>query len=127
MSQSHEKDVQEFLAPLPWWMQRVLWHDYSWLDDPSVAQPDKPAWVKNQDWAIELRPKFEEILKRDRVSWNEYSRRAKGIDKLTAPLFRTAPRGKPGRTPRNELAERIWKLDSDGKSNREIREYGNWN
>jgi hypothetical protein len=119
---SPEKELEEFLAPLSVLMRRILQYDYSSLDDPSISQEEKLQWITNQDKESELRPKYEAILQRNPAEWTEYCQRAKRIDKAMAQQFRIAPRGKPGRKPETELAERIWKLDVEGRANREIQQ-----
>jgi hypothetical protein len=122
VSKSPEEDLEQFLAPLSALMKMVLQYDYSSLDDPSISQEEKLEWIKNQDKEAELRPKYEAILQRNPVEWTEYCRRAKQIDKLMARQYRIAPRGKLGRKPQTELAERIWKLDVEGRTNSEIQQ-----
>ena len=122
MAPGSEKELEQFLAPLSALMKRILQYDYSALDDPSISQEEKLEWVRNEEKIIELRPKFEAILQHVPVEWKEYCRRAKQIDKLMASQFRCAPRKTPGRKARTELAKRIWMLDAEGKSNREIHQ-----
>jgi hypothetical protein len=103
-------------------MRRILQYDYSALEDPSISQEEKLEWVNQQDKSFELRPKYEAILQRNPVEWTEYCRRASQNDKLVARALRTEPRPKRGRKPETELAERIWKLDVEGRTNREIQQ-----
>jgi 3-hydroxy-3-methylglutaryl CoA synthase len=70
----------------------------------------------------ELRPQFERILQRIPAEWKKYQRNAKKARDSFAALYAPTPRGKLGRKENAELAERIWKLDAEGKTNLEIKQ-----
>ena len=136
VAQCPEEELAEFMAPLPQWLQKTLWYavrtdleDFSWLDsmNPFTAEQLQELKATAAGWrperhpqsAEELRPKFEEILRRcEPAEWTRYRNNAK----VSGDPYVRMPRGKPGRKPNDELAERIWTLDAEGKTNREIQE-----
>ena len=134
MAQNPEQELADFLAPLPRWLQKALWYDYSsmtdseswsWLDSINPFTADQLQELKaNPGWqperyphsADELRPRFEQIVQRcGPAEWKRYRDNAKSA---RAPM----PRSKPGRKPNDELAERIWTLSDAGMTARNTQE-----
>src|ERR1035438_6025482 len=91
VAQSPEDELTEFMAPLPQWLQKILWHDLSsmtdlewveWMDStgPYTAEQLQEfratiGWQPERypRTAEELRPRFEQILRRcDRAEWKRY-------------------------------------------------------
>ena len=140
MAQSPEDELAEFMAPLPQWLQKILWHDHSSMTDlekfhfndsinPFTAgelqelrttagwQPERYPHT-----ADELRPRFEQILRRcNRAEWKRYCDNARAARNASADPFVRMPRGKPGRKRNDELAERISALSDADKTSREIQ------
>ncbi len=136
MAQSPEQQLAEFMAPLPQWLQKALWHDYPsmtplesehWLDSVSPFTVEQLEELKaTAGWqterypytAEELRPEFEKILQRcSPTMWNRYCDNARAGLKVHAQM----PRRNRGRKPNDDLAGRIWALKAEGKKNLEIQ------
>jgi hypothetical protein len=139
VAQTPQEELEQFLAALPSYMQKVLLYDSSMSEHEnfdslhSVSpfaesqlqklrlttgwQPETQTF--NED---ELRPQLERILQRIPAEWKKYQRNAKKARDNFAAWYAPTPRGKPGPKENTELAERIWKLDDDGKTNREIKQ-----
>lgn len=138
MAQSPEQELADFLAPLPLWLQKVLWQDYSSMTDvdefnykdsmfPFAAEALKETggWQPERypQTAEELRPKFEQILQRcGRAEWKKYCDNAKATRKADADRYVQLPHGKPGRKRNDEMDARIWALRSAGMTTRQIQE-----
>jgi hypothetical protein len=142
VAQSPEEELADFLNALPSYMQKVLWYDYSqmslreWADHHYGTSGTKPlaesdrSFFEGQSWKpdmrrfneVELRARFEQILQRcDPAKWESYYRNAKIQRAQTADRVIPIPRRNRGRKANDELAERIWALDAEGKKNEEIR------
>lgn len=133
MAQSPEDELAEFMAPLPQWLQKILWHDYSsmtdreqwsWLDSINPHSDDELQELKTTTgWqperythtADELRPRFEQILRRcNRDEWKKYCDNARAARNASADSFVPMPRGKPGRPRKNALAQEAAALQRRG-------------
>jgi len=140
VAQSPEEELSEFLAPLPHWLQKILWHDHShmtdleisyWNDSINPFTADELQGLKiATGWqperyphtAEELRPRFEQLLQHsDPAEWERYCGNAKAARNASADLFVPMPRGKPGRKRNDKLAARIRALSVAGKKSREIQ------
>lgn len=96
MLKNPEKELEEFLAPLPAWLQAAIEErDYSFS-----SVDENLEWINNQGRVIELKPKYERILCQLPAEWNEYCRRFRErLRKIreTEEQFLNVPKGKPGR------------------------------
>lgn len=90
LRKSPEKELEEFLASKPAWMQRVLHEDFS-----SFSRDEHLEWISNQDRVTELRPEYERILQQIPTKWREYRKRLKQNSQLLVQVL--MPKGKPGR------------------------------
>ena len=139
MAQSPEQELAEFLTPLPRWLQKILWYDYSsmtlqdWANfvDSTTPFTSEELQESANGWqperyprtSDELRPQFEEILQRcSPAEWKKYRNNAKAARDTNADSFVPMPHGKPGRKANDELAEQIFALREAGKTSREIQE-----
>lgn len=66
-----EKELADFLASKPAWLQRVLQEDFS-----SFTQNEMLEWINRQNEIFELRKEFERILRRIPARWNKYCKAA---------------------------------------------------
>ncbi len=124
MAQSPEQELAEFMAPLPQWLQKVLWYDYSsmtdseggsWLDSINPFTGDQLEELKtNPGWQperyplseAELRPRFEQILQRcGPAEWDKYCRNATIQRAQDADSHVPVPRREPGRRRKDALAQ----------------------
>ncbi len=139
MAQSPEDELEEFLKPLPSYMQKALWYDMNMsqqevLDWMHTTNPFPESQIQEFQAKIgwqpdlrsfneaELRRKFEEILQRcDPAEWKRYGGNAKAARNSSADWFVQMPRGKPGRKRNVKLAEQIWSLHGAGMTSREIK------
>ncbi len=113
MAQSPEQELADFLAPLPQWLRKALSYSpitdvesYSWLDSINPFTADQLEELKaNPGWqperyghtADELRPTFEQILRRcNRDMWKRYRDNAKAARKAEADFRVPMPTGTPG-------------------------------
>jgi hypothetical protein len=98
MPKNPEKELEEFLAPLPAWLKAALEQkDYSF-----ATVQENLEWINNQNRVTELRPEFERILRRIPAQWNEYCKRFRENQRRiheTEKRFLNVPKGKPGRPP----------------------------
>jgi hypothetical protein len=115
MSKNPEKELEEFLAPLPPWLQAALEEkDYLFS-----SVEENLEGINNQDRVIELRPEYERILRQIPAQWNEYSKRFR--DNLrktheTEEQFLKVPKGIAG-APRNDaLAREAFALRQAGRN-----------
>lgn len=139
MALSPEEELAEFLASLPIYQQKVLWYA------PNMSQEELLDWMhsmgpfsESQIRAIQakiswqphsesfeerrLRRQFEEILQRIPSEWKTYRKNAKAEREKQGQMMVPVPRGKSGRKPNDNVAERVWALKAAGKSNRQIQE-----
>jgi hypothetical protein len=109
-----EKQLEELLASIPAWMRRLFQNGYGALSESELAECTFDSGVQP------LREKYEAILQGMPARWKEYCRRVdREVVANFSPSFRS--RGKPGRKPNDELAERIWSLSDAGNTSREIQ------
>jgi hypothetical protein len=113
VSQNPEKQLEEFLASKPTWMQRFLQMSFGLLSPDDIRE-----WGNNLDEAIGAKDEYERILQQTPDKWKEYRKRQK---QEAQPLIQSlVPKATPGRKLKSELAEQIWALDAEGKTNQEI-------
>jgi CDGSH-type Zn-finger protein len=141
VAKSPEQELADFLAPLPLWLQKVLWQDFSSMTDldgfnhydstfpftsDQLEELRATAGLQPERYpqtAEELRPKFEQILQRcGRAEWKKYCDNAKAKRKADADRYVQLPHGKPGRKRNDEMDARIWALRSAGMTTRQIQE-----
>jgi hypothetical protein len=106
-----EKELEQFLAPLPAWLRMVLEQDFS-----SFPQDKLPDWM-NYDLADQdrLKQEYERILQRIPQEWKKYRRRA-----TLASQMAPTPKGKPGRPGKTALAKEAASLHREGENNPQI-------
>jgi hypothetical protein len=106
-----EKELEEFLMPLPAWARRFLQ-----LGFPSLVQSEIADWARNPDEVFKLKTEYERILQRIPVKWREYRERLKREADQTARYEAQflVPKGKPGAPRKNELAQKAALLQSQG-------------
>jgi hypothetical protein len=133
VAQSPEQELAEFMAPLPQWLQKILWHDHSsmtglewaeWIDSTNPYTTEQLQEFRTTiDWqperyphtAEELRPRFEQILRRcDRAEWKRYCNNAKAARNASADSFVPMPHGDPGRPRKDALAHEAAELRQRG-------------
>ncbi len=133
MAQSPEDELAEFMAPLPQWLQKALWYDYSsmtdsenwsWLDSGNPFTADQLEELKtNPGWQPERYPQseadkrreFERILQRcGPAGWKRYCDNARAARKADADSYVPMPRGKPGRPRKDALAQEAFELQQRG-------------
>jgi len=112
-----EQELEDFLVPLPQWLQNALWcvaltdlENFSWYDSyfPFTADQLEELKTTAAGWqperyprtAEELRPRFEQILQRcGPAQWKRYCDNAKASGPLCADAAREAgetQKGCPG-------------------------------
>ena len=139
MAQSPDDELATFLAALPVYMQKVLWHDphmsqLEVLDWMHSVRPFSEELVEEMHRRVhwkpssesfnegELRTRFEHLLQQcDSVRWEQYRKNVETARTRDADLFAPMPRRKRGRKENIKLAERIVALDRAGISNRQIQ------
>ena len=113
MPNDPEKELQEFLASKPEWVQMAL------QSGNSQMTPQQRLWW--MDESDELIEQYEQILRRIPRKWKQYRQRTvREFGTILGSIL--VSKGKPGRKKNVKLAERIWSLDAEGKSNREIQQ-----
>jgi len=115
LPKSPEKQLAEFLAPLPAWLKAKLEQkEYSF-----VSAQEELEWVQNQGRVFELKPEFERILDQIPAKWNEYCKRfndqQQKIHKIEAQLL-NVPKGKPGAPRKVERAREAVALHKSRKN-----------
>jgi hypothetical protein len=132
-----ENELNAFLAGLPAYRRKYLEQGYSSLTPEEVHQFNE--WFrKSEEWRSA--PNLDEeliadslpviaetyrlLLARAPVKLKERQKREeRGIQRVVRSFVQIAiGKVKRGRKSRDELAERIYALDTEGKTNREIRE-----
>jgi hypothetical protein len=114
LSETPEKQLEEFLASAPAWKQRCLLTGFCSLNHDEIQE-----WSNNLDEDSRLTKEYERILQLMPAKWKEYRKRQKAE---AQPLIQMlVPKGNAGRKQNVELAERIWALDAEGKTNRQIQ------
>jgi predicted nucleotide-binding protein (sugar kinase/HSP70/actin superfamily) len=115
VSHNPEKELEEFLASTPAWKQRCLLTGFGSLNHDEIRE-----WSNNLDEDFRLTKEYERILQKIPAKWEVYRKR---LQREAQPMLEYfVPKGKPGRKQNVVLAERIWALDAQGRSNREIQE-----
>jgi hypothetical protein len=109
-STSAERDLDEFLAKRPVWLQKILL-----LELPLTAE-EQYAWVDSDWWSNGAADEQEcvRLLRRIPTKWRQYRRR-----RIKAALA-TIPIGQAGRPRKDTLAEEAKRLHSDGMSHKQI-------
>ena len=115
MSKSPEKQLEEFLAPLPAWLKAELeQREYLF----SSYQENLES-INNHSRVLELRPEFERILSQIPARWNAYCKRfqdnLRRVRETEAQLL-NVPKGKPGAPRKDELAQEAVALHQAGKN-----------
>ena len=100
MPKNAEKELQEFLAPMPAWMRRVLQGDFSFS-----SREEELEWIANQDKVIEQQAEYERILRRIPTKWAEYRKMLKQHSRPMLRMMGMMPKGKPGRRPDKKAGE----------------------
>lgn len=95
MSKSPEKELGEFLASKPAWMEKALQGDFS-------SVPLGLESSNNLDKVNELTPEYERILQQIPAEWKKYRKKLKQNYQRLAQTM--VPKAKPGR-PRDSKAE----------------------
>jgi hypothetical protein len=114
MSKKAEKELEDFLASKPAWMQRVLQADYSFS-----SKDEELEWINNQDKVIEQQPEFERILRQIPAQWQAYRKRLKQQSQPMLQMMGMLPKGIPGRRP-DSKAEEYFALHANEASYSEI-------
>jgi len=133
VAQGPEDELAEFMAPLPQWLKKILWHDHSsmtdlewveWMDStgPYTAEQLQEfratiGWQPERypRTAEELRPRFEQILRRgNRAEWKRYCDNAKAARNASADSFVPMQHGDPGRPRKDALAQEAAELQQRG-------------
>ena len=114
MSKNPEKQLEEFLASKPEWMRRYFQKGMGSLNRDEIVETLQSSEI------ITLTSEYKKILQLMPDKWKEYRKRQK-LD--AQPLIQIlVPKATPGRKLNSELAEQIWKLDAEGKTNQEIQQ-----
>lgn len=90
MPKSPEKQLDEFLASIPAWMQRYFLTGFA-----SLYQSEILEWSNNLDEVMRLTPEYERILKQIPVKWKAYRHRLKQENAMAFGSL--VPKGKAGR------------------------------
>jgi hypothetical protein len=109
-----QKELEEFLASKPAWMQRVLQAVFSFS-----SREEELEWIANQDKVIEQQPEFERILRQIPAQWQAYRKRLKQQSQPMLRMMGMLPKGMPGRLP-DSKAEKYFALHANDASYREI-------
>jgi hypothetical protein len=106
------KELEEFLAPLPDWLQLVV------QEDLSSFPPDKVSLWMDYDWSEleRLKQEYERIIAQIPQQWKAYRKRVRQNSELLRPM----PKKNPGRPRMDGEAQRYTALHSKGKSYRSI-------
>lgn len=139
MPHGAEQELADFMAPLPLWLRKILWHDHSsmtelqWVECVDSITPFTAdqlqelkvtaGWQPDRypETAEELRPRFEQILQRcDRAEWRRYRDNAEAIRNSDANRYVRLPRDKQGRPRKDALADEAGRLKKDGLSHQQI-------
>ena len=109
--QGAEKELEEFLAVLPSWQQKVVQQDIS-----SLLQNELLLWVNYDSAELgRLKREYESIIQRIPGEWPKYRKRAM----LASQMF-PVPKGKPGRRRKTALAEEAASLQRAGMNHPQI-------
>jgi len=102
LSGSPEKELEEFLAPLPVWMRRTLQEGF-----PSLTQAEILEWANNTEEIFRRKAEYERILEQIPAKWRGYRERLKREARRTAQYEAQflVPKGKPGAPRKDELAQ----------------------
>ncbi len=132
MSAYAEQELAEFMAPLPQWLQKALWYSpmtdlesFSWFASINPFTADQLEELKlNPGWqperypqtAEELRPRFEQILRRcSREKWNAYRQNIKAERESLASRV-PLPDSPVGAPRKDDIAEEGMRFIKAGKS-----------
>lgn len=102
MSRNPEKELEEFLTPLPAWMRRFFQEGF-----PALVQSEIADSARNLDEVFRLKAEYERILQQIPVKWRKYRERLKREGRQTAQYEARflVPKGKPGAPRKTELAQ----------------------
>lgn len=107
MSHNPEKELEEFLASTPAWMQRCLLTGFGSLNHDEIRE-----WSNNLDEDFRLTKEYERILQQIPAKWRAYRKRLKAE---AQPLIQSlVPKGKAGRPRRTALAQEAVELQQRG-------------
>lgn len=95
MPKSSEEELEQFVAPLPAWLQMVLRQDFSSFPQDKISDWNSYDFDELQ----KLKSEYERILQKIPREWKKYRKRA-----MLASLMFPIPKAKPGR-PRDSRAE----------------------
>jgi hypothetical protein len=113
LHKSPEKELEEFLASKPAWMQRVLQEDLS-----SFSSDELSEWNSNQDAVFKLKPECERLLRQIPAKWNQYRNRQK---RNCQPLLQMMiSKSRPGRPRKAAIAQEAAKLRHAGMNDPQI-------
>jgi predicted YcjX-like family ATPase len=107
LSMNPEKVLEEFLAPLPAWMQRTLQQGF-----PSLTQAEISEWWRNPDEVQHLTDEYERILQQIPKKWREYRKRLKQEARIFDRFL--VPKGTAGAPQKKELAQKAAVLQRQG-------------
>lgn len=135
MSNYAEQELDDFFEPLPQWLKKVLWYDYSsmtdseawsWVDSINPLTDEQlqelninPGWQPERypRTADELRPEFTQILQRcSRVKWNAYRKNIKAARETLANEFAPLPLSPVGAPRKDDIAQDALRLRSAGET-----------
>jgi hypothetical protein len=113
LSRNPEKELSEFLAPLPGWMRRTFQEGF-----PSLTQVEILDWTKNLEEVSRLTAEYERILRQIPTKWKGYRERLKREARQTAQYLNQylVPKGKPGAPRKDNLAREAALLHRQGKN-----------
>jgi hypothetical protein len=117
LSMNPEKELEEFLAPLPAWMRRTLEEGF-----PALRQAEILEWVNHTEEVFKLTAEYERILQQIPLQWREYRERLKREVRRTARYEAQllVPKGKPGAPRKDELAQEAALLQQQGMNLRQV-------
>jgi hypothetical protein len=98
LSETPEKQLEEFLASKPAWMQRFLQTSIGLL-----SPDDTQEWGNNLGEAMRAKDEHERILQLMPAKWKEYRKRQEAEAQPLIQLL--IPKGKPGRPPDSKAQE----------------------
>ena len=123
MPNDPEKELQEFLASKPEWLQTHLQEGDSKLTFQEKLRLDKRKdkyEIDTHERITELTDQYQQILCQIPELWKPYRARImREYGNTFGPMM--LPKGKPGRKKNVKGAERIWTLHDAGKTSSEIQ------
>jgi hypothetical protein len=107
VSHNPEKELEEFLASIPAWMQRCLLTGFGSLNQDEIRE-----WSINLDEDLRLTKEYERILQQIPAKWREYRKRLKVEAQPLIEIL--VPKGKAGRPRKTALAQEAVELQQRG-------------